>query len=858
MDDTGGSSASNANAIGTDPDSTLLDAGRKNPGRLTISTATEESSIYRGKHSRDSSIQDYEVLQPAQYASDDQNRFLSPNEPKSPKGKGLSPTSDSAVSSLLRRMTTVRSPITGTKFRTLRRPRGAQYENLGEGPSGDAALVDLSSLEGLGYEMRDMSHVPAQQFGDIDTEYVSSPPYQDEKPDFQSFVTQRRSVGDGLKNIGTVIRRNPTRRPAQGQSSREAPSSAVSRSRTIRDVGKKLAREKNEIVVVNEAVDLSFFEGHEPVPYRSSRTFEDISASRQSTIPQETQSYFFPSDPDIPNWKPFSMSMWWIGGLTLLAFGLAGLQEALFQKSESKKNETPPSGLLAFNMVADISTPQFFAWKYLPTMLTIIYAVLLSVMDFDIRRLEPYYQLSQASGATAAASLNLDHLTMFQYFIPFKAVQLRQWAVFLSTTANIIASVAAPAIQNPSLNFYTNKNPDCLDGDRWTCENEKHYWVRMQYIWSRVLSASYLVIALILIILMIQLRRKSGLLSDPKGIAGIASMATRSHILRDFNGLDQANKGRIHDRLQHRRFVLYKSAIWQGEYDAEMEEPIHETKSKLTSPHPPMLRLSYAYPFVGFMVVGLVAIPLISLTRARAVPNNAPWLPILLATILKLLFNTFEADVRLMEPFYILSKGNALPEHSLTLDYQATVYGWMPFRAAMNHHWLVALVGLASVALDVLTVTIGSFSVDSATFLHKPDKDDTSNQDETFISFWVSLVLSFTILIFVILVTTLVYWQRRHPFLPREPATIAAVLAFIYASNMLTDFIDTERLNSKEMERKLKSLGKRYGLGWFKGRDEQIHCAIDEEPMRSRYVHGKTYMQAEARPLTGAETFYSV
>lgn len=477
-------------------------------------------------------------------------------------------------------------------------------------------------------------------------------------------------------------------------------------------------------------------------------------------------------------------------------------------------------------------------------MVTIVYAVMFSIMDFDIRRLEPFYQLSRPGGARAAASLNLDHLTMFQYFVPFKAFQLKQYAVLFSTTGNIIASMVAPSLQNPSLNMVTNPDPT---GD------EKHYWVRVSPTWSRLLSASYLIVALVLVILFIQLRRKSGLLSDPKGIAGIASMATKSHILQDFAGLDMATRGAIHKRLQHRRYVLYKSSIWQGEWTST-KEPAQDSESRLSSPHPIMLRLQAGIPFLFLMVFCLVSIPIITLTRARVVPNAVPWLPIVIATALKLLFSTFESDVRLMEPFYQLSKGNARPENSLTLDYQATLYGWIAFKASWNRHYIVALVGFSSVILDVLTVTVGSFSVNSEVFLHLKDKDE-SNGDETFVSFWASLILSVTILLVVIATTILVYARRRHPFLPREPSTIAAVLAFIYASNMLNDFIDTERLNNKQMEQRLIGLGKRYGLGWFRGRDGKIHCAIDEEPMRSKYVHGKPYTMAQAGPLQSHDTF---
>ena len=493
-------------------------------------------------------------------------------------------------------------------------------------------------------------------------------------------------------------------------------------------------------------------------------------------------------------------------------------------------------------------------------MVTIIYAVLFSIMDFDIRRLEPFYQLSKPGGASAARSINLDHLTMFQYFVPFKAFRLRQWAVFFSTTGNITASMVSPALQNPAINLMTNPDPKCGElGCPGPNSEEKHYWVLITPVWSRLLSASYVFVAIVLVILWVNLRRKSGLLSDPKGIAGICSMATKSHILQEFSGLDTAHSGKIHKRLAHRRYVLYKSSIWQGEWSAKSEPP-QDSEKKLSSPHPRMLRTEAALPFLGFMGFCLVAVPIITLTRARKVPNAAPWLPIVIATALKLFFSTFESDVRLMEPFYQLSKGNATPENSLTLDYQATVYGIMPFKAFFNKHYLLALVGVSSVFLDILTVTVSSFSVNSEDFMHIGSRggEDKSNGDETFASFWASLILSVVILVCVIVTTCLVYLRRRHPFLPREPSTIAAVLAFIYSSNMLTDFIDTETLNNKAMETRLKNIGKRYALGWFKGRDGQIHCAIDEEPMRSKYVHGKPYTMAQAGPLDSHDTFYSV
>jgi hypothetical protein len=564
----------------------------------------------------------------------------------------------------------------------------------------------------------------------------------------------------------------------------------------------------------------------------------------------DIKSYFFPMDPDHPNWRPVSMRSYYILMLIGVSLGLGIFQEWLCRHSIALEKEN--GGLLVFDQVSKVPLFTFFAWHYLPTLIFVAYGVLWSIMDFDIKRLEPYYQLSRPTGSTAAASLNLDHLTAWSYFIPFTAMKLRQWAVFFSSLGNILATSLAPSLQNPSIVLIQNSNSA---GPR--------FFVRVSPRWSRALTSSLVVTAALGVFLFVQLRRKSGLLSDPKGISGIAAMATKSHILADFQGMDIATRGEIHERLQHRRFILHKSSIWQGAWNRAIEES-PESVRKSESTHPLMLRLQAGVPFISFMALCLVSIPIINCTSARAIPNALPWLPVLAATVIKMLWTTFESDVRLMEPFYILSKGQAPPQMSLTLDYQGTVYGWIPVKASFNGHYLVALVGVCSVLLDVLTVTVSSFSVNSATFLHvSGNANEVSNQDQTFVSFWVSVMLSIVILVFSIIVAVVVYIRRRHPFLPREPSTIAAVLAFTFASNMLDDFIDTERYTNKQMEAMLKSKvdadgnPKRYGLGWFKSRDGKVRCAIDEEPMRSKYVHKKSYRWAQAPWIDGNDPVYA-
>lgn len=815
----------------SEPDSTLRGRGDATADNIEMSSFGARSSSVEGEE-----------------------RLL-PDSSLRPRRSSPSP---SRRQSLLHRLGTLRAPGKSSA----RRDRGRQYDVLdGNEAEEEHFGIDLSTLAGMGYQLNEVSSPQIQATATV-VPSVSTSTHNLLQPEDSPMLTSSGSkLGKGMV-VGAQLKLDPSLAAlSRTVSSARSPTSPVKvgRSKSIRDIGQHLAQKRQVIVEVNEPFDLGSLEGAEIDRQVRRRTnHQSLDEMQPSFKRSDTaiKSYFYPADPKHPNWKPVSMRSYYILMLVGVSLGLGIFQECLCRHSEAL--EAKEQGILQFDNVSSVPLFYYVVWHYMPTFIFVVYGILWSIMDFDIKRLEPYYQLSQPTGSTAAASLNLDHLTAWSYFVPFTALKLRQWAVFFSSLGNIIATSIAPSLQNPSIVLVPNPN----QGPPSTgSPSRPQYFVRVAPGWSRALTSGLVVTAAIGVFLFIQLRRKSGLLSDPKGIAGVAAMATKSHILADFQGTDIATRREIHQKLQHRRFVLYKSSIWPGEWN-DATEPSPESVRKSESTHPLMLRLQAGISFLTFMTLCLVAIPIINFTSANVIPNTLPWLPVLAATLIKMLWTTFESDVRLMEPFYILSKGQAPPQMSLTLDYQGTVYGWMPIKASLNGHYLVALVGLCSVLLDVVTVTVSSFSVNSGVFLHGSNGDNISNQDQTFVSFWGSVVLSIAILSFAITVAGLVYTRRRHPFLPREPSTIAAVLAFIFASNMLDDFIDTERYTNKQMEAMLKSkvdangLPKTYGLGWFKGRDGRIHCAIDEEPMRSKYVHEKPYSLAQAPWIGSSDPAY--
>jgi hypothetical protein len=541
------------------------------------------------------------------------------------------------------------------------------------------------------------------------------------------------------------------------------------------------------------------------------------------------------------------MSPWWILMLVVFALALAGIQEYICQMSMAAVKKDPiKGGLKQFKKVGDLSVTEYFTWQYAPIMIFVFYGVLWQTSDFEVKRLEPFYQLSKKTGATAGESLNMDYLTFMSWLVPLRALHHRQFAVIYSSIGTLIASSLVPVLQSASINMKRAEGDDSKS-------------IRVDPPWSRAVSACLIVVACCGLALMYAMRRKSGLQSDPRGIAGIAAMATKSHILTDFKGLDQAPLDQIHKQLHKRRYILHKSSLWQGEYIKNSKEKIHEQGS---DPRPLMLRLRSGVPFIAFLIAFTTIIPvLMFVDRAVIVTEKLPWIMTGLATVVRILWNTMNCDVRMLQPFYILSRRHA-PAKTLTLDYAGTNPLWLPFKAALNRHFLVMLVAFGSILAEILTVCVSSISVDGKKFIpglegekendngnnNNTESDDPHNTEQTFRSFWSSFGLTLLILIYLIAIALLTYTKRHRKFMPRQIGTMASVLAFIHQSKMLVSFVDTEKFNSNEMTKHLEKSGKTYALGWFQGRDGDDHLGIDEEEMSSAYIYGKDWTEGRLRP----------
>ncbi|KAA8914876.1 hypothetical protein FN846DRAFT_915538 [Sphaerosporella brunnea] len=146
------------------------------------------------------------------------------------------------------------------------------------------------------------------------------------------------------------------------------------------------------------------------------------------------------------SWKPSTLKTPFHLISVALCLAFIGVLEALLRISAS-------NGGLIF---ADSKTGQLpgytlFCFEYLPTLVAVLHGLFLMWIDNDIKRLEPYFQLSKSEGVDARDSLLLDYPYQFAAFLPWNSFKRRHWVVFCSGLIALLVSYAATPLMSAVL-----------------------------------------------------------------------------------------------------------------------------------------------------------------------------------------------------------------------------------------------------------------------------------------------------------------------------------------------------------------------------------------------------------------------
>ncbi|KAI5853621.1 hypothetical protein BZA05DRAFT_396668 [Tricharina praecox] len=118
-------------------------------------------------------------------------------------------------------------------------------------------------------------------------------------------------------------------------------------------------------------------------------------------------------------WRPFTIKPPFILFFALVTVGLLCALEYILQRSKR-------DGALLFSESS-------YLLDYGPMVVAVLFGLLWASIDHDVKRLEPYFQLSKPGGVTAEHSLLLEYPYCFAAFAPFIALRKRHWVVLSSS-----------------------------------------------------------------------------------------------------------------------------------------------------------------------------------------------------------------------------------------------------------------------------------------------------------------------------------------------------------------------------------------------------------------------------------------
>ncbi|KAJ5239462.1 hypothetical protein N7468_004081 [Penicillium chermesinum] len=150
------------------------------------------------------------------------------------------------------------------------------------------------------------------------------------------------------------------------------------------------------------------------------------------------------SKPETARWAPYTFSPYFLGTLSIVALGLCLTTFLLWWRSSTNNGLGPDDG----------SSAVLFGWRYSPTLITVIYIQLTSMLFNDVKRTEPFARLARPEGATASTSILHTPgpwwVALYDGFAKKKNGS-RSWILICASFVNIIGFLAISPLSSAYL-----------------------------------------------------------------------------------------------------------------------------------------------------------------------------------------------------------------------------------------------------------------------------------------------------------------------------------------------------------------------------------------------------------------------
>ena len=540
-----------------------------------------------------------------------------------------------------------------------------------------------------------------------------------------------------------------------------------------------------------------------------------------------------------PSWKPFSMRLPYLLMLAFMPLVLCGMV---------LMTSFTAGSLDSANSAGDRSSANIShgLYNFMLTGSFVLFGHLWHTLDSDIARLEPYYQMAVTPfGATGTHSLLLEYASQNAVWRLWAALKNRHYIVALSSLCTVFLMFVFPALSTTLVSVVHEEETATLKSNLVAT-------IAVTILWVVTLPG-------IVTVLCSVYKRNYGLADDAVSISDLASLASGGDVLSVFKNMDvctNSDMQRLRRAKKHHYKLRQTLHCVDGNENSSPGQAMNmrrdEDEAQIgMSPssekaHPILLRVSGLLSLL--MLIMLLAILLLVLSFISYSPFWGE-IATLMAILIGIIWTRLDSAARTMEPYFILCRRMAPPE-TLNLEYACLPTCVALFRSIRNKHFILASVLASTIFVQLLPVFL-SVAAACLPILKYPmtEISDSLPAQVTKATTWTFIGVAFGMLTFMMIVLVILSLARGRAVLPRQPSTIASVLGFIHQSNMLEDFAMTTSMSRAKRMKFTAGQRKTFGYGWFKGRDGESHCGIDEEPLLANFKPTYDFSRASYEPL---------
>lgn len=480
---------------------------------------------------------------------------------------------------------------------------------------------------------------------------------------------------------------------------------------------------------------------------------------------------------------------------------------------------------------------EYFRAMYLPVVVAVLLKLVWSIVFASTKMMEPFYLLSQEGGALAKDSLVADYLISSISLQGLSNLFVGHPVIILATLTYIcISALPSLAIQATTIKAIGT----CFSE---TGQTHCHPMWELNITYTRVLQVVLCVTTLLVLAMMIlSLRRQSGVFSNPASIATMASLLNNDDFVSEIQRLPQrSSRSFVLHALGRTKFTLaqHRAAGGQIRYGIvqtgtkyhELDDSVLPNAREGVETPSDSDHRSLSRRFFVDVVFLLAMLALLSIIVAYYLVhgdnpfnnffNRSPVRGLVFtvtASILDGHWKQIEHEVRIMTPYCRLLRGSAKSDSSVLIAQNATPITSL-FPALWQRNFFHAAVAFVAVLSDVLIVVIGGVPFSPAQF---------------HIDFVVCTFMSWIILaIMVVMVLALFRWRalNEEMMMPQIPNTLLAVCQLLCNRNngVCDEMAGTEMMQGGVRDRIIRRSSVRYWAGWIEEEDGSRRWVIEKD-----------------------------